>query len=119
MTRQVREFVRNCQVCLQHKTETVATPCLLRALPILEHAFKEISMDFIEGLPRFEAKDLIFVIVDRLTKYAHFVGLSHPYTAAQVARLFLDHIYKLHGTPAVIVSDRDPTFLSSFWQDLF
>lgn len=59
------------------------------------------------------------VVVDRLTKYAHFIPLSHPYTAAMVARLFLDHIFKLHGMPTSIVSDRDPTFTSAFSVEFF
>ncbi|XP_077223447.1 uncharacterized protein LOC143857059 [Tasmannia lanceolata] len=63
-------------------------------------------MDFITGLPMSEGKDVIMVVVDRLTKYAHFVALTHPYTASTVARLFFDNIFKLHGLPSSIVSDR-------------
>ena len=59
------------------------------------------------------------VVVDRLSKYAHFITISHPYTAISIAQLFMDHIYRLHGLPQTIVSYRDPTFLSSFWQELF
>ena len=62
---------------------------------------------------------MILVVVDRLSKYAHFIAVSHPYIAISIAQLFMDHIYRLHGLPQTIVSDRDPTFLSSFWQELF
>lgn len=75
-------------------------------------------MDFIEGLPLSKGQNVIFVVVDRLTKYAHFMTLSHPYSALTVAQVFLDHVYKLHGMSDSIVSDRDKVFISQFWQDL-
>lgn len=54
-----------------------------------------------------------------LTKYAHFIRLSHPYSATDIAKLFMDNIYKLHGVPKDIVSNRDPVFTGTFWQELF
>lgn len=59
------------------------------------------------------------MVADRLTKYAHFVALSHPYTAMDIAKLFMDHIFKLHGMPEDIVSDRYPVFTIKLWQELF
>lgn len=88
-------------------------------LPILEGIWTHVSMDFIEGLPKSQGKEVIMVIVDRLSKYAHFISLKHPYTAATVATLYLNEVYKLHGCPTSIVSDRDPAFISSFWTELF
>jgi len=76
-------------------------------------------MDFIEGLPRSRGKDTILVVVDRLSKYAHFLALSHPFIAATMAQLYFEHIFKLHGLPKTIVTDRDRIFLSHFWQELF
>ncbi|KAJ0578410.1 putative nucleotidyltransferase, Ribonuclease H [Helianthus annuus] len=115
--KQVRNFIRQCTICQKAKYETVATPGLLQPLPIPNHVFSDISMDFIGGLPKSQGKDSIFVVVDRLTKYSHFMALTHPYSAAQVAQVFLDQVYKLHGWPDTIVSDRDPIFVSQFWKE--
>jgi hypothetical protein len=71
-------------------------------------------MDFIEALPKFDGYSVILVVVDRLTKYAHFIPVKHPYTAQSIAQLFLDNIVKLHGLPKSIVSDRDTIFVSTF-----
>jgi len=62
---------------------------------------------------------VILVIVDRLTKYGHFLPLAHPYTTATVAQAFLANILKLHGMPSTIILDRDPVFTSSLWRELF
>jgi hypothetical protein len=72
-------------------------------------------MDFITRLPKSEGKSVIMVIVDRLTKYAHFCALSHPFKANTVATTFMETVQKLHGSPKIIVSDRDPIFTGHFW----
>ena len=76
-------------------------------------------MDFLESLSNSKGMTVIWVVVDRLSKYAHFMALAHPYTAATLAQVFLDNIYKLHGLLSSIVSDRDKIFVSHFWQELF
>ena len=76
-------------------------------------------MDFIEGLPKSQGFSVILVVVDKLTKFAHFLLVKHPYTAAIIAQLFMDNVVKLHGLPNSIVSDRDTIFISHFWRDLF
>ena len=119
LKRNVREQVRSCVVCQQFKYDNSASPGLLQPLPIPNKIWTEISMDFLEGLPTAKGKSAILVVVDRLSKYAHFVALSHPYTAVSIAQVFLDNIYKLHGLPTSIVSDRDKIFVSTFWQELF
>lgn len=100
-------YMRQCDICQRYKPELVKTPSLLQPLPETQSIFTYITMNFIEGLPKSNGKSMIIVMVDRLTKYAHFLLLLHPYTVAQ---LFLDNIYKLYGYPTTIVSDRDSFF---------
>ncbi|KAJ3701854.1 hypothetical protein LUZ61_005559 [Rhynchospora tenuis] len=118
MKAHIMNHIKNCEVCQLTKPEHVPSPGLLQPLPIPSEAWNSIGMDFVTGLPKSEGKEVLLVIVDRLTKYGHFVPLSHPYTAASVAQVFLDHIYRLHGLPMSIVSDRDPIFTSKFWKEL-
>jgi len=87
---------------------------LLQPLPISEQSWTSVSMDFVEGLPKSEGMDCILVVVDRLTKYAHFIRLTHPYTAQEVARAFMDRVVAVHGVPKSIISDRDKVFTSHF-----
>nr|CAN62821.1 hypothetical protein VITISV_013041 [Vitis vinifera] len=86
----VREYVRNCSVCQRFKPENKPYSGLLQPLPVPEGVFTDITMDFIEGLPKSNGKMTIFVVVDRLTKYGHFMLLPHPYTTKMVAQVFLD-----------------------------
>ena len=71
-------------------------------------------MDVIEGLPLSQGKSVILVMVDRLTKYGHFIALAHPFTAITLANLFSEQIFRLHGLPQIVVSNRDKVFTSSF-----
>jgi hypothetical protein len=119
MRSDIKQFIRVCDTCQQNKYENICPTGLLQPLPIPTRIWTDISMDFIEGLPLSQGHSVIFVIVDRLSKYAHFVSLSHPYSDAKIAQLFISHVFKLHGMPNSIVSDRDPTFTSAFWQELF
>lgn len=119
MQKSVKEFVKNCDICQRCKTECSLPAGLLQPLPIPEKVWSDVSMDFIEGLPKSKGKSAIMVVVDRLTKYAHFIPLSHPFTAITIAQAFVDHVVRHHGIPTSIVSDRDKVFVSSFWQTLF
>lgn len=88
-------------------------------MPIPTGAWRDITMDFIMGLPNSEGFEVILVVVDRFMKNAHFVSLCHPFSAPLVARVFVDNIVKLHGMPHSITSDRDCIFTSNFWKKLF
>jgi hypothetical protein len=112
----VEEFVRQCEVCQHAKHENIKSAGKLQPLPVPLLPWQDISMDFIEGLPKSEGFEVIMVVVDRLTKFAHFVPLKHPFTAAQVAQALWDNVIKLHGVPLTIVSDRDKIFTSSVWR---
>jgi transposase InsO family protein len=89
--------------------------------PLLVHAgtWHTVSLEFVEGLPQSGSTNCILVIVDKFTKYAYFVPLKHPFTALSVAKLFIDNVYRLHGLPSVIISDRDRIFTSNLWRELF
>ena len=119
MQREVEDFVQQCETCKISKGEHCKYPGLLQPLDIPEQAWQHIAMDFIEGLPKSEGSNVILVIVDRFTKVAHFFAISNHYTAKGVAQVFFDNIYKLHGLPSSIVTDRDKVFTSIFWQELF
>ena len=119
MKKDILTFVAECDVCQCHKGEIVNTPGTLQPLPIPASIWTEVSMDFITGLPKSGNKSVIMVVVDRLSKYAHFCALPHPFTPTLVAQYFMDQIFKLHGMPTSIVSNRDPIFTSNFWQELF
>jgi hypothetical protein len=115
----VHDFVRTCGVCQRNKTPTTAPAGLLQPLDVSSQVWADISMDFIDGLPKVHGKSVILTVVDRFSKYTHFIALSHPYTAASVARAFFEGIVRLHGFPNSIVSDRDLVFTSHLWRDLF
>ena len=85
MKKDIQNFIAECEFCQRNKGETVKTPGLLQPLPIPNQRWEEIFMDFITGLPKSEGKDAIMVVVDRLTKYAHFCGIQSEYKASQVA----------------------------------
>jgi hypothetical protein len=87
-------------------------------LPVPSTVWADIGLDFVEALPRVNGKTVILSIIDRFSKYCHFIPLVHPYTAASVAQAFFTDIVRLHGVPQSIVSDRDPVFTSTFWKEL-
>ncbi|XP_026428499.1 uncharacterized protein LOC113324393 [Papaver somniferum] len=119
MKSDIIEFVTSCDICQRNKGDHNYPTGLLHSLPIPDHAWQHITMDFVEGLPKSGGKDVFMVVVDRLTKYAHFIALSHPFTASTVAQHFPNNVFNVHGLPVSIISGRDKIFTSNFWQDLF
>ena len=119
MKRQIDEFVAKCLICQQVKAEHQRPAGLLQPLPIPEWKWEHITMDFVSRLPRTQkGHDCIRVIVDRLTKSAHFLPTRVTFGSDKLAQLYVNEIIKLHGAPVSIVSDRDPKFTSRFWPSL-
>ena len=118
MKRDITEFVSKCLTCQQVNLEHQRPSGLLQQLPIPEWKWDMIAIDFISGLPHTSSGyDAIWVIVNRLTKSAHFLP-KKTYTIDKLARLYINQIVCLHGVPESIVSDRGATFTSVFWQEL-
>ena len=119
MKKDTAECVAKCLTCQQVKAEHQAPAGKLHPLSIPEWKWEKITMDFVLGLPRtFRKHDAIWVIVDRLTKSAHFLPVQQSDSLDKLSRIYVSEIVRLHGVPISIVSDRDPRFTSHFWGSL-
>ena len=119
MQQDIRDFVRKCIICQQAKVEQALSAGLLQPLPIPQRIWEDIAMDFIMHLPSSYGYSIVLVVVDRLSKFAHFIPLKADFTSKCVAYAFIVNIVKMHGFPKTIVSYRDHVFISAFWQQLF
>nr|KYP32126.1 Retrotransposable element Tf2 [Cajanus cajan] len=119
MKQAIMTYIRECEICQRNKYEAMSPAGLLQPIPIPHAVREDISLVFITGLPRSHGFEVILVVVDRLSKYAHFHPLKHPFSARTVVEVFVREVAKLHGLPKSIINDRDPLFLSSFWKELF
>lgn len=119
MKSDVKSYIKGFDICQRIKHETSKHVGLLQPLSIPPRLWHSISMDFVKGLPTSNKQNVILVVVDRLTKYVHFIVLAHLYIATRVANLFLQQVFKLHGMSSSIVNDRDTAFTSLFYGELF
>lgn len=110
----VCSFVRDCKTCQETKYPTHNPYGLLQPLPIPTQVWNEILRDFITDLPPSGSKTVIWVVLDRFSKFAHFLSLPSKFTTSAFTDLFLQTIYRLNDLPQSIITDRDPLFLSGF-----
>ena len=119
MKKEIVAYVARCDNCSRVKAVHMKTAGLLQPLPIPGWKWEEISMDFITGLPTTpQGHDSIWVIVDRLTKSAHFIPVNTRYIVGKYAEIYVSQIVRLHGVPRTIISDRGPQFIARFWEHL-
>src|SRR5690606_16187480 len=118
MRKEVDRFVRNCHTCQRSRTSRHAPFGILRPLPIPDRPWSHLSMDFVVGLPWSNGCDAILQVVCRLTKMRHLIPCRATCSAEELADLFARHIFRIHGLPKSVISDRGPTFVSKFWKAL-
>jgi hypothetical protein len=120
MKKEVVDFISRCLKCQKVKAEHRDPVDLLQPLPIPEWKWEVVTMNFITKLPKTNKQhDSIMVVVDKLTKVAHFILVKRTHKAVSIADFYMREIAQLHGIPKTIVSDRDPKFTSKFWKGLF
>ena len=114
------DYISRCMKCQQVKVEHQHPAGLLQPFPVPKWKWESISMDFITGFPMtMRQHDSIMVVVNKLTKAAHFIPVKSTHKTDDIAKIFMKEIFKLHGLPKAIVSDRDVKFTSNFWKGLF
>jgi hypothetical protein len=120
MSKDVQDFVKGCKHCQRNKAKTHKRYGMIQPIPTPLRRWSTVAMDFIPDLPRSHSGyNGILVIIDKTTKRANFIPVKTTYTAERIAEIFYDEIYKHHGMPRTIISDRDKIFRSKFWTHLF
>lgn len=117
----IEQFIRNCHICKRAKAPRDGYSGLLTPIPIPDRPWTDISMDFVTGLPESKGNNAILMVVDRFSKMHHYISCSasdEGTTAEETARMLIDHVWKLHGLPTTIISDRGPQFVSLVWESL-
>ncbi len=113
----VKQFVLACPTCAQCKPVNRPPDGLLHPLPIPSRPWSHIALDFVSGLPPSKGNTVILTVVDRFSKAVHFIPLPKLPSARETAQLMVDHVFRLHGLPVDVVSDRGPQFASRFWKE--
>ena len=119
MSQDVRAFVVDCPVCQTEKSSHLRPAGRLMPLALPTRKWEHVAIDFVTGMPEDNGMNAIMTVVDKATKMCHFIPCSEAITAKGTAQLYWNHVGKLHGIPAVIISDRDPRFTSRFWRELW
>ena len=120
MHKTVQEYVRSCDQCQRNKATNRLTPGLLQPLEIPRRNWEQVSLDFIGPLPETpRGHTMILTVTDKLSKMIHLIPTRHDADAPTTARLFFDNVFKHHGLPLAIISDRDSKWTSDFWENLF
>ena len=114
----VERYVRNCHPCRRSKASRQSQFGVLKPNPILDAPWQDLSMDFVVGLPQSQEYDAIWMVVDRLTKLRHMVPCNSTCSSEDLANLFLHNVWKHHGPPSTVISNRGPQFASRFWKAL-
>jgi hypothetical protein len=120
MDKSVAHYVHTCLPCQQNKYSNQKELGLTQPLPIPTRCWESVSMDYVVGLPMTaDGFDAIITVTDRLSRQIHLILTCGSVTAEDTAELFFREVFRLHGMPSSLVSDRDPKFTSQFWQSLF
>ena len=113
----IKDYVASCDMCQRTKVPRHKPYGLIKSLPVPTNPWKDIGMDFVGPLPMSKGYDMMLIVICRLTKQAHFIPCVKTRTVTQVVDMFMQHIFRLHGIPSTIVSDRDSIFTSHHWQE--
>ena len=118
VTRDVGKYVEGCDLCQRMKNRTEEPAGKLKLSEVPQKTWSHLTVDFITKLPVVAGKDAILVVCDRLSKMTHFVATTEGTLAEGLARLFRDNVWKLHGLPESVVSDRGPQFAAELMKEL-
>uniref|UniRef100_A0A8C1BM78 Gypsy retrotransposon integrase-like protein 1 n=1 Tax=Cyprinus carpio carpio TaxID=630221 RepID=A0A8C1BM78_CYPCA len=114
-----RRFVSACPICATGKGSNRPPAGLLQPLSVPSRPWSHIAMDFVTGLPLSSGRTVVLTVVDRFSKAVHFIPLPKLPSARETATIVLDHVFRIHGLPVNVVSDRGPQFVSRFWTEFW